>query len=336
MENSQNKNSVQKRLFDQILDKIPSHFSLVDVVADLLAVSADAAYRRIRGDKTLDIAESAILVRHFGLSLDSIVGIPASGAVNYSYTPLDLHDPAAYIAYMKRLATQLESLAATTDSEITLSANDVPFFHFMPYTELTMFKLFAWTNGVYGPVGSFEEFARSFETPEMLDIFRRIAAAHRLIPSREIWTENTVGTFLKLLRYNSELGNFSDPDTVGRLVAQFLDLLESLQTQAANGNKTSEGGASFRLYLSEMDMENNFILLRDNGSMGCILKLFTINSIYITDLGFCTEALGWLDQLARRSTLISATAERERYRFFTNQQQKVRNYFSGSILKTAD
>ncbi len=324
MTDSQNKTDLQKKLFDEIARRLPPRLRLVDELADRLNISIDAAYRRLRGEKIMDISECSQLCSWFGVSLDAIMGLPARHPSDYTYTPLlDVQGSGDYLLYMQSIASRLERLAEAPGAEIVLSAVDVPFFRFMPYRELTLFKLFAWTTGVYGDPGSFEEFVRTMTagTGALFDIYDRIADAYRRIPSREIWTENTVDTFLKLVRYNFELGLFADPSTALSLCRQFGELLDTLQSQADTGSK---GEADLGLFLSEVDLENNFILLHNDSETGCILKLFTINSLYITNGQFCSETLHWLDQLSRRSTLISVTSERERHRFFAGCRQKIR------------
>ena len=55
----------QKILFDKIREKLPSENSLVLELADLLDVSTDSAYRRIRGQTKLSLEEAVLLVRKF-------------------------------------------------------------------------------------------------------------------------------------------------------------------------------------------------------------------------------------------------------------------------------
>ncbi len=320
------KNDIQKVLFDGIRAKLPPRYALVDTVSELLDISADAAYRRLRGDKIMDIEEVAILCKRFGISLDALLNIPGivSGSEAYSYTPLDLGAENVYYLYMQGLADRMEQLCMAPGAEIISSALDVPFFHFLPYKELTFFKLFAWTNSVYSSEGNFEEFARKTENRQLLDCYGKIVANHRLIPSREIWTKNTTETFLKLVHYHFEMGHFSTPDVPLILCDQFLQLLDTLQGWTEKGNKGETEHIPFQLYLSEVDMENSFILLKEATRTNCILKLFTINSLYVTDRQFCSETENWLDHLARRSTLISGASEKERHKFFTSQRQKVR------------
>jgi hypothetical protein len=49
MGNQLKKIGFQAQLFAQIRGNLPEHYSLVDSVAEILSVSTDAAYRRIRG-----------------------------------------------------------------------------------------------------------------------------------------------------------------------------------------------------------------------------------------------------------------------------------------------
>ena len=44
---------IQGNFFKQIKQNLPAHLSLADEVAELLNISQDSAYRRIRGEKSL-------------------------------------------------------------------------------------------------------------------------------------------------------------------------------------------------------------------------------------------------------------------------------------------
>jgi len=62
----------QKYLFDILKTKIPGQYRLTDMVEEVLNVSADSAYRRIRGDKELSLSEAIALCKRFNLSMDAI------------------------------------------------------------------------------------------------------------------------------------------------------------------------------------------------------------------------------------------------------------------------
>ncbi|HET6225931.1 MAG TPA: helix-turn-helix domain-containing protein [Bacteroidia bacterium] len=56
-----------------IKNSLPSNISLVDELSDLLKISSDSAYRRIRGESALSIEEITVLCKHFKLSFDSFI-----------------------------------------------------------------------------------------------------------------------------------------------------------------------------------------------------------------------------------------------------------------------
>ena len=71
----------QELLFNQIRQNLPPNISLVDEIADLLDISNDSAYRRIRGEKMLSINELQKLSKHFGISLDLLFSLESGNVV---------------------------------------------------------------------------------------------------------------------------------------------------------------------------------------------------------------------------------------------------------------
>src|SRR6188768_941277 len=76
-------NGLQKELFKQIKSLLPNNISFVDAIADLLEISPDSAYRRIRGEKSISFEEIQKLSRHFHISLDTMLKIDSKSTVFY-------------------------------------------------------------------------------------------------------------------------------------------------------------------------------------------------------------------------------------------------------------
>src|SRR5258705_12445420 len=67
--------TAQDFLFRRIKEMLPQDVSMVDVVSDILHVSNDSAYRRIRNETPLVLEEAKQLCDHFHLSLDQVLHI---------------------------------------------------------------------------------------------------------------------------------------------------------------------------------------------------------------------------------------------------------------------
>jgi hypothetical protein len=63
---------VQQIFFQHVKSNLAAHLSLVDEVADILNISNDSAYRRIRGEKPLSFEEISVLCSKYRISLDQL------------------------------------------------------------------------------------------------------------------------------------------------------------------------------------------------------------------------------------------------------------------------
>ena len=101
------------------------------------------------------------------------------------------------------------------------------------------------------------------------------------------------------------------------------DLMNTLQDWAEKGIKGSKG-VPFKFYVSETDIGNTFILFKNTERTNCLIKLYTINGLSISDERFCLETENWLRNSVKQSILLSEASAKERFKFFDTQRQKVR------------
>ena len=221
------------------------------------------------------------------------------------------------------ISKSLEKLRISDGSNILMSAVDIPVFHLIHHKELTFFKLYTWAHSVYNYEGSFDDFMKAIATPELDGYYQKIIKDFELTPSTEIWTENTINTTISLISYYTDICKFPNKEFPLLLCEQLLKILDKLQTWAENGRKGNYT-TPFQLYFSEIEIENTFILMRHSEASGCAVKLFTINTLIVSDQDFCIETGKYLTKLTQRSLLLCGIAEKERVRFFNAQQQKVR------------
>src|SRR5687767_9358833 len=72
---------LQDYLFQYIKEALPPSRSLVDTVAEVLHVSQDSAYRRIRGETLLVLEEARTLCQEYNISLDQLLNRSANSVV---------------------------------------------------------------------------------------------------------------------------------------------------------------------------------------------------------------------------------------------------------------
>ena len=320
MKNREIKNRNQVVLFDYIQKKLPANHALVDVVSDLLNIGSDATYRRIRGIKLLDIEEVILLCRHFKISLDLVLDFE-SKPFQCDYATLDFTDLKSYLSFAQFLATFVNDLRRMPESELILTASDIQLFNFLFYRELTYFQLFSWNKSVCGYPANYENFVKELNTDELTKYYDSITKNFLLMPSTEIWTTSTMDSILSLLNYHFEMEDFSNNKMPLLICEQLMDMIDTLERWAEKGTKDANN-TPYRFYVSEIDIENTFMLFKNSQTTKCVIKIFGGNGLTISDERFCRDTESWLQKLTQRAIPISSSMEKERFKFFNGQRQK--------------
>jgi hypothetical protein len=315
-------NEKQVAFFKLIQESSPASHSFVDVISDLLGCSNDSAYRRMRGVTPLVFDEITLLCRQFEVSFDSIIGVAEKTHIQCLYTPLDVNKENNLLTYLNAMLATIKSIRSKPGSEIIVSASDIPVFSLSMFTELVYFKFYSWSKSVYRKTEKYDDFMKNLDKEKIMKCYNEIVSNYEHIPSTEIWSASTVDTFLSLLKYHYFTESFKDNTYPIHLCEQLLKLIDILQKWTESGKKF-RSGTPFKLFISDSNIENTFALFKERDSAKCIIKLFTINYLFISDEAFCVEMENWLRDVARQATLISDGSATYRHNFFAGQRLKI-------------
>ena len=134
-----------------------------------------------------------------------------------------------------------------------------------------------------------------------------------------ILDENLFGSFVKEIKYFSELGLVSTND-VQNMKKELHQLLHELEILSEKGS--FHNGNALSVYLSNVNFEATYSYVEKAGFQICFLRVYSINSMDSRDSKICDYQKKWIHSLKRHSTLISQSGEIQRMMFF-NEQKKV-------------
>jgi hypothetical protein len=309
---------MQEQFIKHLKNVIPSNISLVDDLADMLKISIDSAYRRLRCETELSIDETYKICQHYRLSIDSVFSNKGD-TVTCNYIKLtDTSDN--FEKYLNTILKQTQTVGNMEGAKITYAAEEIPIFHSFHSEKLSAFKLFYWQRSV---LNNQEYQAKKFTwdviPQSLLDITKEINKAYITIPSEEIWTSDTIHTTIKQVEYYFESGSFKDK-------AQCIEILENLKTMTTSVQLAAEreqkqspnvkGTGSFQLYNSELVVGTNCIHINATGSKFSYITFNSLNSLTTANQSFCGEIDHWMKNLIKKSTLISGVSEKQRFQFF--------------------
>jgi hypothetical protein len=323
-----NVTEIQQKLFQTIKGRLAADASVADAVAGLLDISSDSAYRRMRGEKTMTIDELYKLATHFRISLDQLFTID-TGAILFHGQFLDKKN-FRFEDYIGSVIHNMAYMHSCKEKEFYYVCKDMPLFHHYHLPEFAAFKWFFWLK-TYFQFPGFEKKKFNFSLYPM-DLFALETKALDLyneIPSTEIWNIESMNIIFRQIEFYRDAEVFESDADAYRLYDAAEKIWNHLEDQAALGYKFKYGDPD-RKPMAEFRMYFNEVLLGDNCSFAvldnlkvCYLTHSTINFIMTRDVGFNENMYRHIQNLIRRSTLISEVSEKERSRFFRIVREKL-------------
>lgn len=313
--------SAQTILMQRLKEALPPNLSLVDELADLLKVSNDSAYRRMRGETALSIEDIAAICKHFKLSFDAFLNSNDNGLVTFSYHQLGSHVN-SYKEYLLNISSDLDKMLKFEDRQIIYAAEDIPVFHHFCLPELAAFKIFYWNKSILNSKG-YEElrFDKNLVNDELVEIAQGVLDRYNKIPSIEIWSDDTINSTVKQIEFYWDAGFFSNKEDALLICDQVYQMLERIKKQAElnvklDRNSLPMSDSHYALYHSDVMIGNNCILVNMGGTKATYLSYHTFNVMLTTNANYSNETDLWLKNLIRKSNLISGVAEKQRYQYF--------------------
>jgi hypothetical protein len=321
--------SAQDKLFRLIKNQLPGEDSLADTISEILHVSTDSAYRRIRGETPLIIDEVMELCRVYNLSLDHLLGEKQE---NVSFRNIRVNSSDNdYAGYLKGLQQQLSMLESFEKKEIIYMSKDLPIFHNFYFRPLLTFRYYFWMKIIIDhPLFEHRLFETEMLPPAIENLSRDLVATYARIPSTEMWNIESINSTISQIEFARTSGHFMYDEDVIRVYDALEETVLHVREQADQGSKFLPGedpqllSENLKFFFNRVVLGDNTIMaVTDKGRMAYI-NYGNLNYLVTRDENFCGSLFEDFENLIRRSTLISVTGERQRNVFFNILLSKIK------------
>jgi transcriptional regulator with XRE-family HTH domain len=324
---------VQVQLFQQIKSLLPSHISLVDAIADLLSISVDSAYRRIRGEKPVSIEELRQLCRTYKISLDQFLHLKSNSFL-FSGNLANSTD-FNFEGYLNDMLQQVEFINSFSTKHFYYLLKDVPPMTHFQIPELVAFKAFFWKKSIlhYDDMRG-KKFDITDINPEYIRLTGKIVGLYNQIPTTEIWNIEAVNSSIKQILFYHDANAFAQPGTANILLRKVEELIEHVEKQAEYGVKYTidqspvADAAAYRMFNNELILGDNTVLVELNDRRLTYLNHSGINFMSTQDERFNDYTYEVFKNLMSRSTQISSVSEKERGHFFGRIRERLKQSYT--------
>lgn len=314
----------QQLFFNHIKSKLPHHISLVEEVAEILNISNDSAYRRIRGEKPISLDETHMLCSKYHVSIDQLLRVNTNTVI-FSFEKVDNLNK-----FLQFAVNNLGLFSMLQNPLMYYYSKDLPIFHFMPFPELRAFKFFFWKRTVIGyPEMARQRFNGEEYDQETIDLAKKIDELYVRVPSTDIWNEESVNVTFSQIELYRQSNVFANKDIILKVYTQLEELVNHLELQAETGRKSlysqpnSPNCGTYDAYINETLIGDNTIFVQADNRQITFINHNGLNFISTQDTDFCDFTLKNLQNVIRKSTHISVVGEKERSMFFNTIRERI-------------
>ncbi len=325
---------VQQLFFQHIKGNLPGHISMADDVAEVLNISNDSAYRRIRGEKPISLEEIQKLCSHYKVSLDHFLHLQSDTFIFSG--KLKNNSGRAFEDYLENVHQNFQFFNSFANKHMYILMKDIPPFIHFQIPELAAFKFYFWMKSILH-YDNMRSVKFSFDDPRYDDfhvISKKIIDLYSRIPMTEIWNIESINSTLRQINFYYESGCFKNTDDVKLLYTKVEEIINHIEKQAELGLKFNIGeevrsnAAEYRLFVNELILGDNTYMAELDGARLTFLNHSVLYFVATKDERFNNAMFDNLQNLVKKSTMISTIGEKERVRFFNQLRDKIHQRLS--------
>ena len=324
--------NTQLLFFGHLKNSLAPHLSLVDEVAERLNISNDSAYRRIRGEKAISFDELRVLCIYYRISLDQFLHLQSDTFIFSG--KLKSESNTVFEDYLNDVLKNFQVINSCKKKHVYYLMKDIPPFVHFQVPELSLFKCFFWMKSILHD-DRLKAVKFSFDDPRYLpfiDISKKIIEVYNKIPITEIWNVESINSSLNQINIYRQSGSFKNVEDIILLYDKVEELINHIEKQAELGVKFYIGtepkndAAEYRMFVNELVMGDNTVLAELDNTRITFLNHSVLYFIGTRDEKFNKAMFTNIDNLMKKSTMISSVSEKERLAFFNQLRDKISKY----------
>jgi hypothetical protein len=303
--------SAQQLFFKHIKSLLPQHISLADTIGDVLNISNDSAYRRIRGETHISLEEIKKLCEKFNISIDQLLQLNSN---SFLFTgTLTNNTDFNYYKWLESCLAVIKNVKDYEPNHMTYLAKEFPFFYYFLIPEIAAFKSFFFMKSIlFYDDWKGRKFSVKDDFSEFHQIWNELASTFVSIPGTEIWNIENITSTLRQIEFYYSAGLFKSEDDVSCLFQKMTELIDHIEMQAEYGVKlkynqkpSSNLKENYKIFINELIMGDNMQIFLLGDKFVTYLNHSTLNYMTTTNDRFNNYMKTNMDIVIQKSIPIS-------------------------------
>ncbi len=315
--------SIEKnKLFSIIKNKLPQKVLFTEEIADVLDISYDASYRRIKGKTSLTLEEAVVLAKHYKISLNELYNLQSDNSLFIDKKSYD-NTFESLIKFYKEYSCYTQSFTKNHDTTIIYSAKDIPLYHFKTNNLYWKFRIYVHLNFLYSDANNKTEFKNFKPSSLIIEEVNKFRSNFEKANITDIWEDTTINSSLYQIFYFFKI-KLIEKDEALLLCDEITLMIKGIEKAAAQGFLNSNKEKKFNLYYSKLLNLNHTIFFKTEGRKSVLIPYSSLSHMKIENESICNEIDIHLKKQMQFAKKISGDSEEvDRRVFVTTMYEKI-------------
>ncbi|NDV97112.1 hypothetical protein D0T84_19720 [Dysgonomonas sp. 521] len=319
--------NLNKTLIDNVLSRIPAHINPINYLADILDLSKESVYRRIREEVPFTLEDIYILSTELSISIDEIIYSSGDKNLNsrpvlFEYRSNSISNPEQlFFGIFSMYETGLDNLG-NKETEVIIAANHLMIFTTIHLDHLFRFYYYKWVQQFHLMPLKFR--LGDIEIPEKITALREKIKSNGIFIGDNIFIldKNFIKNSLIEIQYYYKRKLISDEEilSIQADLSNFVDMLEGIAKE-----KIKSSNFSSQIYIPSFRVESSGLYARYGDQEECHFWIYSGTHIASKDRKVCQTYKTWLTSFKKYSSLITGCNETLQTAFIDRQRSYVSN-----------
>lgn len=292
------------------------------ILFEVLHLSKESAYRRLRSDVKFTLDEAAKLSLALNFSLDLIIGNTTLEKSVFDISTSTLSDN-YFNNVIRKLDDYVEfarEMENDTSSKAMFALNCLPYTFYLGCDNVSRFKHYKW---LYQSATAETDLAYSDIrlSDELIEKQRAyVTQTKKITQTIYIFDRNVFSSVKYDIEYFYNL-NLITIEDVKLLKKELLEMLNRIETIAKNGK--FDTGKAVAIYISSVDIEASYSLYEYCRGSYSHLRIYGMSGVDTHSKSTARKQKEWIESHKRYSTVISKSGEMHRLQYFNAQRKAI-------------
>lgn len=302
---------------EKIADRIPQKTEIANILAEMLCIGKEAVYRRLRREVPFTFQEAMIISRQLGISLDTLETNNSSNSKPFKFNLIEYVNPVdSDFALLEEMTNIIKSFKNVSDNEAGEITNILPQLLYIEHKDIFKFFLFKWkyqSNKLDKPT-PYREIIVKDKLQQTQEEYAKFAKRLNIdyVLDRQLF--QYLVTNIKYF-YDVNLVSGEEVQLIKQDLFNILDEIDNLSTSGV----FKETGKRVNLYISNVNVDTNYVYVSTPDYQLTIIKAFLLNGIASTDRKTFEEVKLWMKSMKQQSILITKSGEKNKINFLEEQ-----------------